>query len=69
MVDTTSPIGSSLAADRPTQPVAAEVEIMPAMIEAGLEVLHASGAIEHPLQADRLLVEEVFRVMLAASRT
>ena len=36
-----------------------------AMVDAGLGVLRASGAVENPLAADRLLVEAIFNAMLA----
>lgn len=43
------------------------VEITPAMIEAGLETLRASGAVENPLEADCLLVQAIFKSMLIRS--
>lgn len=39
------------------------MEITPEMIEAGVQVLWDSCAIEHPLQADRLVVERMYRAM------
>ena len=58
-------IGSS----RPDRAAVPEIEVTPAMVEAGVSALHASGAVEHPLEADRLVVAEVFRQMaLARSR-
>jgi hypothetical protein len=33
------------------------------MVEAGLEVLRASGVVENPMEADRLIVEAVFLAM------
>jgi hypothetical protein len=50
-------------AARPESP-AIELEVTPEMIEAGVAVLYASGAIESPLrEADRQLVAAVFRRM------
>ncbi len=43
-----------------------EVEVTPEMVEAGVTVLWASCAIEHPLQADRLVVEDIYRAMYRA---
>jgi len=56
------------AADIPCEKSAgapdAEIEVTPAMIEAGLDVLWNSGALETPMAgADRILVEEMFRAM------
>jgi hypothetical protein len=42
---------------------APEIEITPAMIQAGWEVLAASGISNDPLEADRLVVEEIFLAM------
>ena len=36
------------------------IEITPEMIEAGLRILWDSGAVEHPMDADRLLIQEIF---------
>jgi hypothetical protein len=41
----------------------AVADVTPAMVDAGLAVLYASGAIEHPLQADRTLVREIYLAM------
>ena len=38
-------------------------EITPEMVEAGYRVLLASGITDDPLEADRLLVEEIYRAM------
>lgn len=46
---------------------APETDVTPDMVEAGLSVLHASGAVEHPIEADRLVIEEIYRAMRAAS--
>ncbi len=43
-----------------------EIEITPRMIEAGFEVLRNSGIADEYLKVDRLLVEQIFRAMLAA---
>jgi len=46
---------------------APEIEITPAMIEAGVTALYDSGSIENPLAlADRNLVRAVFLAMLSA---
>lgn len=47
---------------------AAEIEVTPRMTEAGLRVLWASGAVENPIQADRLLVSRIYREMVVAAR-
>jgi hypothetical protein len=39
------------------------IEITPEMIEAGVAVLWASGAVDEKMGADRLLVSEIFRAM------
>lgn len=49
--------------DRPVQENE-EIEITPEMIEAGVDALYNSGAIEHPLSSDELLVEAIFRGMI-----
>jgi hypothetical protein len=40
-----------------------EIEITPEMIEAGLRVLWDSGAIENPMDADRVLIRKIFAAM------
>jgi len=54
-------------ADRPAcseaRPSETEFDVTPEMIEAGLAELYESGAIEHPLRADRLLVRRVYLAM------
>ena len=45
-----------------------EVEVTPEMIEAGVTVLWESCAVEHPLGADRLVVEEIYRAMYRAGQ-
>lgn len=42
-------------------------EPTPEMIEAGVAVLWASGAVEGQLHSDELLVAEIFQAMLSAS--
>ena len=42
-----------------------EPEITPEMIEAGYQVLLASGLTDDPLEADKLTVAEIFRAMLS----
>ena len=41
------------------------VEVTPEMVEAGFQVLAASGIADEYLGADRLLVEEIYRAMYA----
>jgi hypothetical protein len=41
-------------------------EATPDMIAAGINVLNASGAIEHPLVANQLLVADIYRAMVRA---
>jgi hypothetical protein len=45
-----------------------EIEVTSAMIEAGVTVLWESCAVEHPLQADRLVIDEVYRAMYRAGQ-
>jgi hypothetical protein len=40
-----------------------EIEITPEMIEAGLCVLWDSGAVENPMDADRILIRKIFLAM------
>ena len=40
------------------------VEITPAMVDAGVRVLHASGLVDYPASADALVVREVLRKAL-----
>jgi hypothetical protein len=48
-------------------PELAEIEVTPAMIEAGVHVLYESGAIENPiLENDQTLVRRVFESMSVA---
>jgi hypothetical protein len=42
---------------------APEVHITSEMVDAGLEVLWASGAVEEQLGSDKLLVSEIFQAM------
>ena len=42
---------------------AEEIEVTPDMIKAGLEVLYASCAVEHPLGADEPVVADIYRAM------
>ncbi len=64
MVDTTSPkCGTSAVSP---QGEAGAPEITSAMIEAGVEVLWKSGAIEHPMEIDRDLVRSIYLAMTAA---
>jgi hypothetical protein len=59
---------STLAPDRPTQTLIPDIEVTPAMIEAGVRVLWESGALEVAmLGADQGLVQEIFVAMSRAS--
>lgn len=42
-----------------------EIEITPGMIEAGYRVFCNSGRVDDCLEADKLLVERIYRAMLA----
>jgi hypothetical protein len=44
-----------------------EIEITPEMIEAGFAVLKASGLTDDPLEADKLVVADIFRAMALIS--
>jgi hypothetical protein len=67
MVDTTRTSASNEAVSALSEAGAPEIELTPAMIEAGVAVLYVSCAIEHPLDgADRKLVQRVFCAMLAS---
>jgi hypothetical protein len=46
-----------------------EIEITPEMIEAGYQVFLASGVTSDPLEADRLVVAEIFEAMLLCRPT
>jgi hypothetical protein len=47
-----------------------EIEIAPAMIDAGASVLYESGAIEHPMEDfDRNLVRKIFLAMVLVERS
>jgi hypothetical protein len=67
MVDTTATIDSSGAAPPGGRAGAPEIEITPAMIEAGFEALLKTCALEHPCEGDRYIVERVFSAMISAS--
>ena len=43
-----------------------DIEVTDRMVEAGLECLARSGAVETPLGSDRLLVAEIYRSMAIA---
>jgi hypothetical protein len=54
--------------DKPIDAGAPEIEVTPEMIEAGAEVLGASGAVEYPLlDIDRELIRKIFLAVLSAS--
>jgi hypothetical protein len=44
-----------------------EIEITPEMIEAGVDALWASCAIEHPCEADRDIIPKIFTAMIQVS--
>jgi hypothetical protein len=44
-------------------PKKSEVDITEAMLDAGYEVLVRSGVTEYPLEADRLVVREIYASM------
>ena len=54
--------------DHGRQADANEIEITPEMIEAGYQVLPASGLTDDPLEADRLVIAEIFRAMFSLYR-
>jgi hypothetical protein len=41
-----------------------DIDITPDMLAAGLKVLHESGAIEHPMDADEVLVADIYKAMM-----
>ena len=43
-----------------------DIDITPDMVAAGLKVLHESGAIEHPMDADEVLVAGIYKAMARA---
>ena len=50
--------------DRPAIKLDEKVKVTPAMIEAGVMVLHESGAVENPLSgADEIVIERIYRAM------
>ena len=44
-----------------------DVVITPAMLQAGWDVLAASGLVDDPLEADKLTVARIYRAMVAES--
>ena len=52
---------------RPVQE-AEENEITPEMTEAGGSILYSSGTVDEPLESDNLVVAEMYRAMIRASR-
>jgi hypothetical protein len=49
---------------------APEIEVTPEMIEAGIDVLYKSGAVEHQMcDVDRELIQKIFLAMLHARRS
>ncbi len=50
----------------PEETIKDDIPITPEMIEAGLNILWDSCAIEHPLDADRLVVEQIYYAMRLA---
>ena len=58
-----------MASSEPDRAATAELEITAEMIEAGVRVLYASGAIEHPIREnDQSLVSEIFLAMARLRR-
>jgi hypothetical protein len=45
----------------------AEIEATPEMIEAGINVLWASCIVEHPCEADKEIIPEIFIAMIRTS--
>ena len=43
----------------------ADLEVTPQMVEAGYRALAAAGLTDEPLEADRLVVVEIYRAMAA----
>jgi hypothetical protein len=43
-----------------------DIDITPDMVAAGLKVLHESGAIEHPMDADEVIVAGIYKAMARA---
>jgi hypothetical protein len=43
-----------------------DIDITPDMLAAGLKVLHESGAIEHPMDTDEVLVAGIYKAMVRA---
>ncbi len=58
---------SVIVSEKPHNAGAPEPEITPEMIEAGLDALWATGAIEHPCGADEDVVRRVFNAMILAA--
>ena len=52
--------------DRPAREVQ-EIEITPEMVEAGVRILWGSGTVDERLEADRLLVRDIFAAMFGAA--
>jgi hypothetical protein len=71
MVDTTNARTSNEAiSDLIPETGSPEIEITPAMIEAGVTVLWESGAIETPMDdLDRNLVRQIFLAMFLAQQS
>jgi hypothetical protein len=44
----------------------AEIEVTPEMLECGYQVLRASGITDDPMEADKLLVERIYRAMFSS---
>jgi hypothetical protein len=44
-----------------------EIELTPEMVEAGVNALWATGAIEHPSGLDEGVVQRVFNAMISVS--
>jgi hypothetical protein len=47
---------------------AEEIEVTPEMVEAAFCIFASSGAADEPQEADKLLIEEMYRAMSARRR-
>jgi len=56
--------GTSLMTKTPGQPI--EATVTPEMVEAGFRVLSTSGLMDEYLEADKLLVAEIYQAMARA---
>lgn len=71
-MDDDDPFGTDRARTMTSQPAPQEtltskIEITPEMVEAGYDVLLASGITDAEVEADKLILADIFRAMLEAS--